>query len=484
VLFATAGLAKIFDRSGAKKTIVEFGFPAILAGFLGIFIPILELTTAALLVPIWSAWWGALSGLVLLLLFAAAIVINLAYGRTPDCRCFGKLRSERIGWRTLARNLVLAAAAGFVVWQGTESAGPSAVGWLADVTLWQTAGFVVGAIITAVMAAQSWFLLQLFRQHGRLLLRLDTLERMLGGNLPALDEWMGRAGLPVGVPAPAFELLDLDGTRVAFDELRAAGRPMLLVFMAPGCGSCDALVPSLGHWQDRHGEALTLVLVSSGTPDENRAKVANHDGLRVLLQAHREVAEVYQAHGTPAAVVIRSDGTIGSSVAMGAAAIERLVESTAAMLTSEGGEAEQAIAQLGSPAPAFSLLDLTGHDVTLEKFRRQLVLVLFWNPGCGHCGRMLPDLKRWETAVAEGAPKLLVVSSGTVEANRAMGLRATVVLDQTFSTAQAFGAGGTPSAVLVDMEGRIASAVAVGATQVFKLLEVGPSALVAWTEPI
>jgi peroxiredoxin len=282
-----------------------------------------------------------------------------------------------------------------------------------------------------------------------------------------------------GTPAPAFALPDPDGTRVALDDLRAASMPVLLVFMDPNCGPCTALVPSLARWQEQHRETMTLVLVSRGTPDENRAKVAGHDGLLVLLQTDREVAEAYQAHGTPGAVVVRPDGTIGSPVAMGAEAILHLLGRTAAMPTSDGDELGQVAAQLGSPAPAFSLPDLTGQETTLEAFRGQAVVVLFWNPGCGFCARMLPDLKRWEAAAPKGAPKLLVVSGGTVEANRAMGLQTPVVLDQGFSVGQAFGAGGTPSAVLVDVEGRIASAVAVGAAQVFTLLGTERSAAAA-----
>jgi hypothetical protein len=75
---------------------------------------------------------------------------------------------------------------------------------------------------------------------------------------------------------------------------------------------------------------------------------------------------------------------------------------------------------------------------------------------------MLADLKAWEANPPDGAPKLLVVSQGIVEAIRAMGLRSPVVLDQGFTTGRAFGARGTPSAVLVDAEGRIASQLAVG----------------------
>jgi protein-disulfide isomerase len=87
---------------------------------------------------------------------------------------------------------------------------------------------------------------------------------------------------------------------------------------------------------------------------------------------------------------------------------------------------------------------------------------LFWNPGCGFCQQMLTDLKAWETNPPKGAPRLLVVSTGTLEANRAQSLRSAIVLDQDFGTARAFGANGTPSAVLVDAQGRIASDLAVG----------------------
>jgi hypothetical protein len=45
-----------------------------------------------------------------------------------------------------------------------------------------------------------------------------------------------------------------------------------------------------------------------------------------------------------------------------------------------------------------------------------------------------------------------------------MGLRPPVVLEQGFRTGQAFGTHGTPSALLVDAPGRVASELAVGAS--------------------
>jgi hypothetical protein len=86
---------------------------------------------------------------------------------------------------------------------------------------------------------------------------------------------------------------------------------------------------------------------------------------------------------------------------------------------------------------------------------------------------MLDDLKALEADPTEGAPRILVVSTGTAAENKALGLRSTVVLEQGFATGSAFGANGTPSAVLVDSEGKIASEVAVGAPAVLALADGG-----------
>jgi thiol-disulfide isomerase/thioredoxin len=110
-----------------------------------------------------------------------------------------------------------------------------------------------------------------------------------------------------------------------------------------------------------------------------------------------------------------------------------------------------------------------GKQVDLVDFRGSKTLVLFWNPGCGFCQRMLDDLKAWEAHLPKGAPKLLVVSTGTVEATQALGLRSPVLLDEGFHAGSKFGANGTPMAVLVDAEGKIASELAAGAPAVLAL---------------
>jgi methylamine dehydrogenase accessory protein MauD len=155
---------------------------------------------------------------------------------------------------------------------------------------------------------------------------LEALEERLGieGAAAQVAE-----GLPVGSQAPAFELSGLYGETLTLEALRAPGRPVMLLFTDPGCGPCNALLPEIGRWQQEHAEELTLSLISRGTAEENRAKMTEHGLQHVLLQQDWEVYEAYQGTGTPSAVVVLPDGTIGSPVVGGAEAISTLVAQAA-----------------------------------------------------------------------------------------------------------------------------------------------------------
>ena len=478
-VFVVAGIAKLADRGASRRAITDFGVPAALAGPLAILLPLAELGVAVALIPTVTAFWGAVGALTLLLLFVVGIGANLARGRRPDCHCFGQLHSAPAGWSTLARNGVLAVVAALVVWRGLEGdAGPSVVGWVGALS---TVGLVVlagGIVVLALLAAQWLFLFGLLRQNGRLLARLEAVEEALAaeGLTPSKNGAPSAAGLPVGAPAPAFALQDLQGEEVALDHLRARGKPVLLLFTDPGCGPCAEMLPEVGRWQRDYAEKLTISLVGRGNVEENSAEVSEHGVENVLLQEDWEVADAYQVEATPSAVVVSPEGTIGSSMAQGPDEVESLVAQAVGpraqlplLRPDAPAEAEPASPKVGEPAPEVRLPDLEGKDVSLDDFRGEATLVLFWSPGCGFCQEVLPDLKEWEAALPEGAPSLLVVSDGTVEDNEAMGIRSPVVLDHDYAVSDAFGAGGTPSAVLVDAEGRVASKVVVGASAVLEL---------------
>jgi peroxiredoxin len=301
----------------------------------------------------------------------------------------------------------------------------------------------------------------------------------------------------VGTKAPTFSLSGLYGESLTLEALRASEKPLMLIFTDPGCGPCTAMLPEIGRWQQEHQEKLTISLISLGDPGENRTKASEHGLTNVLLQKEREVAEAYRVSGTSSALLVRPVGTIASPVAGGEESIRDLLayavgeraqlpmQQPAAQgqpcpdcgkVHAAAPTAVPATKKVGEPAPEVNLPDLEGEIVELKDFSGgEDILVLFWNPGCGFCQQMLPDLKEWEQNTPEGAPKLLFVSAGTEEANREMGLASLVVLDQQFSVGRAFGASGTPSAVLVDAEGKVASEVVVGAPAVLELAGASPT---------
>jgi thiol-disulfide isomerase/thioredoxin len=265
---------------------------------------------------------------------------------------------------------------------------------------------------------------------------------------------------------------------MTLDGLRATGKPVLLLFMDPGCNPCNAMLPEVGEWQREHAGGMTIAIVSRGSVEENRAKSTEHGIVNVLLQRDREVAEAYQMPGTPTAILIDPDGTISSPLAFGQDEIEALVERSMSSLVEADRSSDDVVgeedaitpAESREPIPDVALPDLSGRTLRLTDFRGRPTVVLFWNPDCGFCQHMLPDLKAWENEPPADAPQLVVVSMGTVEENREMGLTSPVVLDQDFSTGRAFGVSGTPTAVMIDAEGRRASGEVMGASAVLDLL--------------
>jgi thiol-disulfide isomerase/thioredoxin len=65
--------------------------------------------------------------------------------------------------------------------------------------------------------------------------------------------------------------------------------------------------------------------------------------------------------------------------------------------------------KVGESAPEFELSDLEGQSVSLQDFKGEHTLLLFWSPDCGFCQQLLPDLKQWEANRPKGAPRLLAV---------------------------------------------------------------------------
>ena len=504
-VFVVSGISKLFDLSGSQAAMRSFGVPERMTRAGGIALPIAEIVIAVLLIPATTAAWGALLALILLIVFVLGISYSLSRGRKFDCHCFGQLTTSEIGPSTLVRNAVLAVLAAFVALSGfaNNEPGPGITEVVRGLGTFEWVMLVIGLILLAALGGVAWLLVHLLGQNGRLLVRLDRIEAALeDADIELSDdddeEDEEEEGLPFGAPAPAFSLSGLYGETMTLDALRAAEKPVLLIFTDPTCGPCNAMMSDVGKWQHDLSDKLTVAVITRGSLEDNRNKKKQHNLTQVLIQKDNEVADAYMTYGTPTAVLVRPDGTIGSAVAGGADEIRTLVRQAAegkvpvpkprlavlprpaqAQRPSANDQAPRGIASIGKDAPVVELNNLDGEPVKLADFAGHPTAVLFWNPGCGFCQRMVDDLKAWEADKPEGAPNLLVVSTGEVERNREQGLKSPIVLDSGFSVGRAFGASGTPSAVLVDAEGKIASGLAVGGPTVISLLrnEAPPSLL-------
>jgi uncharacterized membrane protein YphA (DoxX/SURF4 family)/peroxiredoxin len=325
VVFVVAGAAKLADLPGSRRAVRDFGVPPKLADALGTALPFAELAVGIALLPNRTAWWGAVGAMVILLVFLVGISLNLAQGRQPDCHCFGQLHSAPVSWKTLVGDGGLALLAAFVVWQGRDD--PGSFDGLYAMTSTEILLLTIAVIALIIAVIEGWFLRRVLQEQKQILMRLEVLERRVAPSHAPHRE-RPDDGLPVGTPAPTFQLPDLEGKIHTLDSLRPRRKPMVLLFSDPACRTCAELLPDVAFWQEEYASELMIVVISRGAPEANQVEIEDYALQNVLLQSDREVSRAYGCQGTPAAVLIRADGMIGSPLAIGADEIEALVEET------------------------------------------------------------------------------------------------------------------------------------------------------------
>jgi peroxiredoxin len=158
----------------------------------------------------------------------------------------------------------------------------------------------------------------------------------IGTERPLSESLIEREGRRAGSRAPSFNLPDLDGRTISLDQYQ--GRRVLLIFSDPRCGPCEALLPELVRFEgEQNGGALALIMVGRGEAEMNRRKVHDY-GVKfpVVLQRHWEISAEYGTFATPAAFLIGPDGVIERNVATGVNDILAL-----ARLPGNGGRSDE-----------------------------------------------------------------------------------------------------------------------------------------------
>lgn len=143
---------------------------------------------------------------------------------------------------------------------------------------------------------------------GRRLAEVLLFVVIVGG----IYAWRTRDLLPTGdrVPAPAFELTDLQGRPWSLDTLE--GKPAVLYFFAPWCSVCAASSPQL-RWFDRwQGDDVQVVLVGLdwSSPAELAEYAARHELQLPVLAAGPQTAADYRIRGYPTYYVLDAEGRV------------------------------------------------------------------------------------------------------------------------------------------------------------------------------
>lgn len=115
-IFLLSGTAKLFNWAEFEQVVLQYrAVPEAMSRLVARVLPPLEMAAALCLLLGVLTRAAAFLGALLLVAFAGAIGLNLVRGRRVACGCFGTLSSREVSWVAVFRNIVLAAAALFVV---------------------------------------------------------------------------------------------------------------------------------------------------------------------------------------------------------------------------------------------------------------------------------------------------------------------------------------------------------------------------------
>lgn len=138
--------------------------------------------------------------------------------------------------------------------------------------------------------------------------QIGTLTGIRSASASAADD----EGPLLGGVLDPVEVSDLAGNPVT---LGATGKPRLLLFVSPGCGVCEQILPALGA-VGRSAQVEPLVVTDADPGEAARELEVLVGGARVISAP--EVLHSYRVPATPYAVAldrggaVRAKGTVGS----------------------------------------------------------------------------------------------------------------------------------------------------------------------------
>ncbi|RME44340.1 MAG: TlpA family protein disulfide reductase [Chloroflexi bacterium] len=118
-------------------------------------------------------------------------------------------------------------------------------------------------------------------------------------------------GNPVGQPAPAFTLRDVEGTEVTLKDFR--GRPVLINFWATWCAPCRSEMPIIEEaYQQHQDEGLIVLAIDVQENPELARTFAGWLGISftILDDGAGDVARLYRVTAFPTSFFVDRNGVI------------------------------------------------------------------------------------------------------------------------------------------------------------------------------
>ena len=143
------------------------------------------------------------------------------------------------------------------------------------------------------------------------------------------------------------------------DDLLASRLPLLLVFTSRRCASCKTLLPDLAKWQRAHDARVTIAVASDGNAGAARTEAREFALTRVLVDEDLALYRAFHGYGTPSAIALKPDATVGSYVAAGSEAVTDLF----ARVLRGGLDGEATLPLMpGMMMPSFGVASLSGEN--------------------------------------------------------------------------------------------------------------------------
>lgn len=218
-------------------------------------LPYAEFALAAALLLVPSPLYVVVAALALALFVAYLVVVVRALGfdEPVTCGCFGKLGLGEIDKRTVVRNVLLVGAAALALVDAVR--GGSMIERFTDFggTEW---GWVLGVLAAVALTG--------LVVHGGSAEMTPVAESLEDGE--EFDY--------VRQPIPYGALIARDGETVALHSI-AMSKPVLLVSVSLGCGSCIRTMEHVPPWAAEQ-PMLRVVMIAAGTQAEDAPDLGEH----------------------------------------------------------------------------------------------------------------------------------------------------------------------------------------------------------------